>query len=258
MFARKCWIPENECPMTSLESLPENRVANTYEAAAVRLVEVVKDFPLGEQRVRAVDGISLSIPHGEFVAILGRSGSGKSTLLNLLAGIDQPTSGQIWIDDRELSRLDDGALTRMRREKLGMVYQFFNLLPTLSVRENVALPALLAGDPEKDALARADALLDEVSMAHRRNARPHTLSGGEMQRTAIARALIHNPTLILADEPTGNLDSRTAEQVMDLLRKVGDRHGVTVVLVTHSLEAAAVARRTVELRDGRVVRDEGR
>lgn len=225
--------------------------------SAVRLVSVVKEFAVGEQLVRAVNGISLQVPTGQFVAVVGRSGSGKSTLLNLLAGIDHPTSGEVWIGELELSRLSDDALTRLRRERLGMVYQFFNLLPTLSVRENVALPALLAGNPEREVMARADALLEEVSMSHRRHARPHTLSGGEMQRTALARALIHNPTLILADEPTGNLDSRTADQVLELLRGLGERHGVTILLVTHSLEAAAVAQRTIELRDGQVLRDEG-
>ena len=225
---------------------------------AVRLVDVVKEFPLGEQRVRAVDGVSLRIPAGQFVAVVGRSGSGKSTLLNLLAGIDTPTSGEVWIGDCELSRLSDNQLTRLRRERLGIVYQFFNLLPTLSVRENVALPALLGGAREREALPRADALLEEVGLGHRRQARPHTLSGGEMQRTAIARALIHNPTLVLADEPTGNLDSRTADQVMELLGEVGARHGVTIVLVTHSREAAAVAERVIEIRDGRVLRDEAR
>lgn len=225
---------------------------------AVRLQEVVKEFTLGAEHIRAVDSVSLEIGNGEFVAIVGRSGSGKSTLLNLLAGIDTPTSGQIWIGEHELSRLSDDALTRLRRERLGMVYQFFNLLPTLSVRENVALPALLAGEREREVLSRADALLDEVGMSHRRSARPHTLSGGEMQRTAMARALIHNPTLILADEPTGNLDSRTADQVLSQLRTLGERHGVTVVLVTHSPEAAAVAERVIEMRDGKVLRDERR
>jgi putative ABC transport system ATP-binding protein len=225
-------------------------------APAVRLVDVVKEFKLGEQTIRAVDGISLIVPAGQLLAVVGRSGSGKSTLLNLLAGIDSPTSGEIWIADCELSRLTDDGLTRLRRERLGMVYQFFNLLPTLSVRENVALPALLAGDPEREALQRADILLDEVSMTHRMDARPHTLSGGEMQRTALARALIHRPSLILADEPTGYLDSRTADQVLDLLRALGESHGVTVILVTHSREAAAIAERVVELRDGRILRDE--
>jgi putative ABC transport system ATP-binding protein len=242
------------CIMAQTASTPSPTPATV--SPAVRLVDVVKEYVVGEQRVRAVDGLSLEIPTGQLAAVVGRSGSGKSTLLNLLAGIDHPTSGEIWIGDRELSRLGDDDLTRLRRERLGMVYQFFNLLPTLSVRENVALPALLAGDAEPEVMTRADRLLEEVSMEHRKNARPHTLSGGEMQRTALARALIHNPTLILADEPTGNLDSRTAEQVLALLKRLGETRGVTVVLVTHSREAAAIAQRTLEMRDGKVVRDE--
>jgi putative ABC transport system ATP-binding protein len=240
---------ENTATLPGAGTTPE-------QAPAVRLVDVVREFSVGSQCVRAVDGISLEVPRGQFVAVVGRSGSGKSTLLNLLAGIDTPSSGEVWIAGAELSRLTDDALTRLRREKLGMVYQFFNLLPTLSVRENVALPALLAREPEGGVLRRADALLEEVSMSQRRHARPHTLSGGEMQRTALARALIHNPALVLADEPTGNLDSRTADQVLHLLRRLADLHNVTVMLVTHSREAAAVAQRVIELKDGRVISDE--
>jgi putative ABC transport system ATP-binding protein len=223
---------------------------------AVHLREVVKEFAAGDAAVRALDSVSLEVPVGQLVAVVGRSGSGKSTLLNLLAGVDTPTSGEIRIGDQELSRLSDDALTRLRRERLGMVYQFFNLLPTLSVRENVALPALLGGGRPAPVLARAESLLAEVGLSHRLHARPHTLSGGEMQRAAIARALIHDPTLLLADEPTGNLDSRTAEQVLALLRRVARGHGVTTLLVTHSREAAAIADRVLEMRDGRIVRDE--
>ncbi len=223
---------------------------------AAELVDAVKEYMVGGQPVRALDHLSLRFPRGQFAAVVGRSGSGKSTLLNLLAGIDVPTSGRIFIAGAELSKLGDDALTRLRRDRLGIVYQFFNLLPTLSVRENVALPSLLGGASERETLARADELLDEVGLGQRRTARPHTLSGGEMQRTAIARALIHEPDLLLADEPTGNLDSRTADQVMDLLAAVARRHGVTVVLVTHSREAAAIAERVIELRDGRVLHDE--
>ena len=232
----------------------EERVTNA-SAPAVRLVEVVKEFTVGERPVRALDGVSLDVPAGHFVAIVGRSGSGKSTLLNLLAGIDVPTRGEVWIGERELSRLKDDELTRIRREELGMVYQFFNLLSILSVRENVALPALLAGEARGDVMRRVDVLLEEVSMTHRREARPHTLSGGEMQRTALARALVHNPRLVLADEPTGNLDSRTATQVLELLSRLVRQHAATLILVTHSNEAAGLADRVVELHDGRVLRD---
>ncbi len=223
--------------------------------SALRFSEVVKEFPLGDGTVRALDGLTLEIPAGGFTAIVGRSGSGKSTLLNLAAGIDAPTSGEIFVQDLALSGLDDDALTRLRRQKIGVVYQFFHLLPTLDVRENVALPLLLEGRSEREALARADALLAEVGLTPRATARPHTLSGGEMQRAAVARALVHEPALVLADEPTGNLDSRSAVQVVELLASMVRRHGSTLVLVTHSREAAAAADRVVTLSDGRVVSD---
>lgn len=222
---------------------------------ALRFTDVVKEFPLGEGRVRALDGLTLEIPPGGFTAIVGRSGSGKSTLLNLAAGIDAPTSGEVHVEGRALSSLDDDALTRLRRERVGVVYQFFHLLPTLDVRENVALPLLLEGRPEREALARADALLAEVGMSPRAKARPHTLSGGEMQRASVARALVHEPVLVLADEPTGNLDSRAAVQVVQLLADLVRRHGSTLVMVTHSREAAEAADRVVTLSDGRVVSD---
>ncbi len=224
--------------------------------AALRFHEVVKQYAIGEGVIRALDALTLEIPRGEFVAVVGRSGSGKSTLLNLAAGIDVASSGQVWVDGRELSRLSDDDLTRQRRDRVGMIYQFFNLLSTLSVRENVALPLLLSGGRRADALARADRLLEEVQLGHRRDSRPHMLSGGEMQRAAIARALVHEPALVLADEPTGNLDSRAADQIVGLLGNLGRLHGVTVVLVTHSREAAAAAERIVELRDGQIVSDE--
>ena len=216
---------------------------------------MTKEYLLGGSVIRALDSVSLRIPRGEFAAVVGRSGSGKSTLLHLAAGIDVPSAGQVWVDGEALSRLDDDALTRRRRDRIGMVHQFFHLLPTLTARENVALPALLAGRPEREMLERADRLLEEVGLAARLRARPHTLSGGEMQRVAVARALLHDPALVLADEPTGNLDTRAADQVVTLLREIGERRGVTVVLVTHSREAAAAAQRVIELRDGRVIAD---
>ncbi len=228
------------------------------DAAALRFERVTREFPVGDTRVRALDELTLAVPAGEFVAVVGRSGSGKSTLLNLAAGIDVPTSGEVWVAGHELSQLSDDALTHERRDRIGIVYQFFNLLSTLDVRENVALPALLAGRPERPALERAEALLAEVGLSHRLRSRPHMLSGGEMQRAAIARALMSGPRLLLADEPTGNLDSRAAEQVVETLGALRARHGCTVVLVTHSREAAAAAERVVELRDGRILSDERR
>jgi putative ABC transport system ATP-binding protein len=222
---------------------------------ALRFENVVKQFALGEGHVRALDGLSLEIPAGGFTAIVGRSGSGKSTLLNLAAGIEAPDSGEVYIDGKALSTLDDDALTRMRRERVGVVYQFFHLLPTLDVRENVALPLLLEGTREREALQRADERLAEVGLTARAKARPHTLSGGEMQRAAVARALVHEPALVLADEPTGNLDSRAAVEVVELLAALVRRHGSTLVMVTHSREAAGAADRVVTLSDGRVVSD---
>jgi putative ABC transport system ATP-binding protein len=222
---------------------------------ALRFDAVVKEFPLGDGVVRALDGVSLEVPAGEFAAIVGRSGSGKSTLLNLAAGIELPGAGEVFVGGQPLSRLTDDALTRLRRDHIGVVYQFFHLLPTLDVRENVALPLLLGGTHEREALARADALLGEVGMLPRARARPHTLSGGELQRAAVARALVHAPALVLADEPTGNLDSRSASQVVTLLASLVRAHGATLVLVTHSREAAGAADRVVTLSDGRVEED---
>jgi putative ABC transport system ATP-binding protein len=229
---------------------------NLSPSNAVQLIDLVKSYSTGNEPVYAIDHISLEIPLGQFTAIVGRSGSGKSTLLNLLAGIDTPSSGQVFIGDTDISKLHDDDLTRLRRDEIGMIYQFFNLLSTLTVRENVMLPALLSGRTEQDTLARADRLIDEVGMEHRQDARPHTLSGGEMQRTAIARALMQSPRLILADEPTGNLDSRTADQVLELLRNMADTYNSTVLLVTHSMETASTADRVIELLDGKIVRDE--
>jgi len=226
--------------------------------AALRFEGVVKEFPLGDGRVRALDGLEVEFAPGTFTAVVGRSGSGKSTLLNLAAGLDRPTSGEVYLEGRPLSRLGDDAITRLRRERVGVVYQFFHLLPTLDLRENVALPLLLEGVREREALARADARLAEVGLEARAWARPHTLSGGEMQRAAVARALVHEPAVVLADEPTGNLDSRAAAQVVDLLATLVRRHGATLVLVTHSAEAAGAASRLVTLSDGRVAGDEPR
>ena len=215
----------------------------------LRLIDVSKVYGGG---VTAVDRVSLEVPDRQFVALMGRSGSGKSTLLNLIAGIDRPTGGEVWIGDRNLAALDDDALTRLRRDRLGIVFQFFNLLTTLDVRENVALPLLLEGVGERAAFARAEGLLEAVGLAARARSRPATLSGGEMQRAAIARALIHRPSLLLADEPTGNLDSRSAALVLKLIRDLAAEAGAAVILVTHSAEAAAHAERVLEMHDGRL------
>ena len=206
-----------------------------------------------ESSVRAVDAVSLTIERGEQVALIGSSGSGKSTLLNLIGGIDGASGGSITIDGREVTGLDDRRLTLLRREMIGIVFQFFNLMPTLTVIENVMLPAELAGRSEKESRARAMALLEEVGMAPRSRHRPHELSGGEMQRTAIARALVNKPPILLADEPTGNLDSKSGALVLDLLRRLARDEGLTLVMATHDMAIARQADRVVEMRDGRIV-----
>ena len=202
-------------------------------------------------RERAVlAGVSLRIHRGERVALTGPSGSGKTTLLNLLGGVDRPKSGRIEFDGLCLNDLDGNGLAEVRRRHFGTVFQFFHLLPTLSASENVELPLQLLGVPAPERRTRVAALLERVGVAHRADAPPGELSGGEMQRIAIARALIHRPRLLLADEPTGNLDSRNGQRILELLRELSDETGTALVFVTHSREAAAICHREIRLRDG--------
>ena len=215
--------------------------------------DVHKVFRRGETEVHALAGVSLDVAAGDFVSIMGPSGSGKSTLLHLLGGLDMPSRGEIVIDGTAISRMTDDEITIFRRRKIGFVFQFFNLLPTYSAEENVALPLLLDRRRARDVRARVAAALEQVGLTHRRGHRPDELSGGEMQRVAIARALVIDPVLILADEPTGNLDTRTGEQILALVRDANRTRGTTVVLVTHDARAAAYARRVVTVKDGVVV-----
>jgi putative ABC transport system ATP-binding protein len=210
---------------------------------------VSKVYP-GAQPVVALDSVALNVAPGEFLGVVGPSGGGKSTLLHLIAGIDRPTSGSITVGDLDLPSLSESRLTLYRRRDVGVVFQFFNLLPHLTVRENVELPRLL--DDRHDAAERARELLDRVDLARRRDAHPYELSGGEMQRAAIARALVTGARLLLADEPTGNLDSRHGDDVLRLIDEVRRERGVTVILATHSDAAARRADRVVELKDGRL------
>ncbi len=219
----------------------------------IRLVNVSKIYNGAVGRVTALGNVSLDVARGDFVALVGPSGCGKSTLLHLVAGVDLPTSGEVWVDGRPLAHLPDSALSRFRRDRVGIVYQFYNLLPTLSAWENVSLPALLAGAAPKTARERALNLLGEVGVAGRAEHWPHELSGGEMQRVAIARALINQPAILLADEPTGNLDSTAGREVLDLLAGLNAAHRVTVLLATHSQDAAAIAGRVVHMKDGMVL-----
>ena len=208
--------------------------------------------------VVALDNVSLTIPSGQMVSIVGPSGSGKSTLLNLLGGLDRPTSGDVRVADASLPSLSDDDLTRVRRDKIGFIFQFFNLLPTLTCLENVALPLHLRGWPRARTTERARELLSLVGLEHRLNHRPEELSGGQRQRVAIARALSVYPPILLADEPTGNLDSRTGEEILGLIRDLHSRLGSTVVIVTHDPHIAESCERTIELRDGRISRDQAR
>ncbi|MGI8821363.1 MAG: ABC transporter ATP-binding protein [Chthoniobacterales bacterium] len=205
--------------------------------------------------MHAVDGVSLEIAPGEFVAVTGPSGCGKSTLMHLLAGLDTPTSGEIFVDGLALHTADDTALTDYRRHRLGLVFQFFNLLPTMNVIENVAFPLLLQGVAHCESETRARELLQVVGMGERARHFVHQLSGGEQQRTAIARALIHQPSLLIADEPTGNLDSKSAGRVIEVLQRIGHDRLATLIVVTHSAEVARTASRQIEMRDGRIQHD---
>jgi ABC-type lipoprotein export system ATPase subunit len=204
----------------------------------------------GAEPVVALQGVNLDVPGGQFLAVVGPSGGGKSTLLHLIGGIDRPTSGTVEVSGRDIAALPDRDLTLYRRREVGMIFQFFNLLPHLTVQENVELPRLLDG--RGDSAERAGELLDRVGLARRANAHPYELSGGEMQRVAIARALVGGARLLLADEPTGNLDSRNGERVLSLIDEIRRERGVTVILATHSDAAASGAERTVEIQDGRL------
>jgi putative ABC transport system ATP-binding protein len=205
--------------------------------------------------VAALNEVTLTIPRGQMVSIVGPSGSGKSTLLNVLGGLDRLTSGEVALDGEQLAQLSDDGLTRVRRDKIGFIFQFFNLLPTLSSLENVALPLHLRGWPRKQVTERARELLALVQLSHRMEHRPDEMSGGERQRVAIARALSIYPPILLADEPTGNLDSRTGQDILELLHEVHTKLGSTIVLVTHDAKVALSCERTVTLRDGRIVED---
>ena len=223
-------------------------------AGIIRLAEVCKIYN-GKRQVVALDGISLQVERGELVSIVGPSGSGKSTLLNLIGGLDRPTSGELCIDGRSVGRLSDDDLTRLRREKIGFIFQFFNLLPSLTCVENVSLPLHLQGRRRKEIEKRAGELLELVQLGHRLDHLPEELSGGERQRVAIARALAFSPPILLADEPTGNLDTHTGADILALIRDLHERLGATILIVTHDPGVAESCPRTVTLRDARIAGD---
>jgi len=229
---------------------------SSYTGELMILIEdLMKDYWLGDETVHALAGVSLEIPDGEFVAIIGPSGSGKSTILHLIGGLDTPTTGRISVDGRDLSRASDRELARYRNSKIGFVFQTFNLHPTYSALENVSIPLLFSRMPRSDRKKRAVAALEAVGMIHRMKHRPNQLSGGERQRVAIARALVTNPRIIVADEPTGNLDSVNGSNIMELLRNMNRQKGITLIIATHDHEIAGRAQRVITMKDGRVTGD---
>jgi putative ABC transport system ATP-binding protein len=224
--------------------------------AAIRLQQVTRHYQMGETLVRAADNVSLNIGAGEFVALLGSSGSGKSTLLNLMAGLDRPTSGAIFAHDRNLAEMSSEELAKHRSHTIGIVFQAFNLLPRMTLEENVELPLRLAEVERGERTARVREAVDRVRLGARLTHRPSELSGGEQQRAALARALVNRPTILLADEPTGNLDSATGDEIMNLLREINETLGMTIVMVTHEQpRAQRFAHRLILMGDGKVIND---
>ncbi len=220
----------------------------------IRIKDLKKIYNLGNQKVRALDGVSVSIYRNEYVAIMGPSGSGKSTLMNILGCLDTPTSGEYVLNGTDVSKMDDGSLAEVRNKEIGFVFQSFNLLPKYSSLENVALPMIYAGVPSSKREARAKEALMNVGLGDRMEHKPNELSGGQRQRVAIARALINNPSIILADEPTGNLDTKTSVDIMNLFGQI-HKNGNTVILVTHEEDIARYAHRVIRLRDGKIESD---
>ncbi|MFQ9384011.1 MAG: ABC transporter ATP-binding protein [Ruminococcus sp.] len=219
----------------------------------LKVENLTKTYGSGENLVNAVDDVSFSVEKGEFVAIVGASGSGKSTLLHLIGGVDRPTSGKIFVDGNDISKMNDDKLAVFRRRQVGIVYQFYNLIPILTVEENITLPCDLDGrgvDRE-----RLEMILDSFGLRARRKHLPNQLSGGQQQKTSIARALINNPSLVLADEPTGNLDSKSSEEVMSMLKMCNQSYGQTVIMITHNLDIAKQADRIITISDGKIVEE---
>lgn len=226
------------------------------EEYIVRTKDLVKEYVMGSEIVRALRGVSVDIRRGEYISIMGPSGSGKSTLFNMIGGLDKPTSGTVFIDEVDMAQLDAYELAWLRNRKIGYIFQTFNLIPVMTALENVTLPMIFAGATTDEMIERGVELLNIVGLGDRLHHKPNELSGGQQQRVAIARALANSPAIILADEPTGNLDTRTSEEIMALLQRLNREHGITIVLVTHELDIARHARRLIALRDGRLVRDE--
>ncbi len=235
---------------------PEAAATIVATGDVVVATDLTKIYGEGDSEVRALDGVTVSFPRGQITAVMGPSGSGKSTLMHILAGLDRPTSGSVVVDGTELAGLNDQKLTLLRRDKVGFVFQFFNLLPMLTAKENIELPMKIAGRvPDSEWQTR---LIEATGLATRLTHKPSELSGGQQQRVAVARALLSRPAVVFGDEPTGNLDSKTSAEVLELLRLAVDDFGQTVIMVTHDASAAAIADRVLFLRDGKIVKDAGR
>ncbi len=220
----------------------------------LKVENLIKTYGKGETKVNALDNISFSVEKGEFVAIVGSSGSGKSTLLHLLGGVDRPTSGKVYIDNKDIYALNDDNLAIFRRRQIGIIYQFYNLIPILNVKENILLPCNLDGkDVSKD---RLEEVLEVLNLKERENHLPNELSGGQQQRVSIGRAIINNPAIVLADEPTGNLDSKASEEIVTLLKMSNKKYKQTVIMITHDLEIASRADRVITIDDGKIIKDE--
>ncbi len=220
----------------------------------IEAIDLKKYYRMGTVLVKALNGIDLKIENGEFLSIMGPSGSGKSTLLNILGALDKPTSGAVYFDGINLAQVDESVLYQLRRKKVGFIFQSFNLIPTLSAIENVLIPLVPTKTPTIEGYRRAKELLETVGLGGRISHKPSEMSGGEQQRVAVARALVNNPSLILADEPTGNIDSRTGKEIIKLLRNLNENRGTTLIIVTHDPEIGDSTKRTIRLRDGKVVK----
>lgn len=241
--------------MEAIAAMTTTNGANEY---VVRVRDLVKEYQMGKLTVRALDGVNLDIYRGEYLSIMGPSGSGKSTLFNMIGGLDKPTSGSVFIDDVDMAQLDPQELAFLRCHRIGYIFQTFNLIPVMTALENVTLPMIFAGVPADEARERGIELLTLVGLGSRLQHKPTELSGGQQQRVAIARALANNPSIILADEPTGNLDLRTGKEIIELLKRLNEERGVTIISATHDLKMLDISDRIVWIRDGKIERIEKR